>query len=327
MLKLLNRLLIVGIIGLTGCSLISADAAAQTNIVNTKELIDACHANGWTMQKYMALKEGELGEEGEESDRHSQADVNAAISLKLLNCLASSDSSLRDGIAYELNAKWLRSNQINSQTQKAMFDVLVTALQSDVVDEYGVYQPFAALMLSEVVRADRIAPYLNKAERAIAVNIITQYFINIIDYRGFDESIGWRHAVAHSADLMLQLALNPAINKAQLTQMLAALSTQVVPQTNHFYHYGESKRIAMPVIYIMLRGFHEPQEWQNWLENVTEPLPFEDWNSIYHSQQGLVKVHNTRAFLHALYSLIKPSDNETLIIMVPALEQAIKKVN
>lgn len=35
----------------------------------------------------------------------------------------------------------------------------------------------------------------------------------------------------------------------------------------------------------------------------------------------------TRAFLHALCALIKPSDNKTLVRMIPALEQAIKKVN
>lgn len=326
MLNFLNRFLIILTIGLLGYLVFSSNALAQTHIINTQELVDKCHANGWTLQKYIALKERESRVNSEEKDSKMEQAVDV-VALQLLNCLASQDSSLRDGIAYNLNAKWLRANQITPETQKKMFNVLVAALQNEVDDKYGVYQSFAALMLSEVVRVDRKAPYLNEEERASAVNTITQYFGNIGDYRGFSDSTGWHHSVAHSADLMLQLALNPAVSKAQLTQMLSALSTQMVPQKNHFYHYGESKRIAKPVIYIMLRELHDPQEWQEWLESVTTPTPFQDWNSVYDSQRGLAKVHNTRAFLHTLYALIKPSDNETLMRMVPALEQAIKKVN
>jgi hypothetical protein len=49
------------------------------------------------------------------------------------------------------------------------------------------------------------------------------------DYRGFDTAEGWRHGVAHGADLALQLVLNPAVDKPQIERLLAAVGRQVAP--------------------------------------------------------------------------------------------------
>jgi hypothetical protein len=49
----------------------------------------------------------------------------------------------------------------------------------------------------------------------------------VSDYRGFDDKEGWRHGVAHGSDWLMQLALNPALDRGQLDQMLAAIATQV----------------------------------------------------------------------------------------------------
>ena len=39
---------------------------------------------------------------------------------------------------------------------------------------------------------------------------------SMLDYRGFVPGAGWRRAVAHGADLLMQLALNPAVERTQL---------------------------------------------------------------------------------------------------------------
>lgn len=49
------------------------------------------------------------------------------------------------------------------------------------------------------------------------------------DLRGFDAVQGWRHGVAHGADLLLQLALNPALRRVQAEALLAAIASQVLP--------------------------------------------------------------------------------------------------
>ena len=101
-------------------------------------------------------------------------------------------------------------DKISVETRLAAIAELLPALKSDAPDPSGFRKPFAALVLSELARAD----------------------------------------------LMLQLALNPALDKAQLDRMIAAVATQVTPPGEQFYVYGESARLARPVLYAALRGLH-----------------------------------------------------------------------
>ena len=93
------------------------------------------------------------------------------------------------------------------------------------------------------------------------------------DYRGFDASEGWRHGVAHGADLLLQLSLNLALDRAQLDAILAAIASQVMPATGHFYIYGEGDRLMAPVFYIGRRGALSTAEWSEWFARLSARRP------------------------------------------------------
>jgi hypothetical protein len=109
------------------------------------------------------------------------------------------------------------------------------------------------------------------------------------DYRGFDEREGWRHGVAHGADFALQLALNPALDRAALDRLLGAIASQVVPRGGHFYVYGEPERLAAPVLYIGKRNLHDVDEWRKWFAALAEPKPLASWRDAFKSQAGLAK--------------------------------------
>jgi hypothetical protein len=51
----------------------------------------------------------------------------------------------------------------------------------------------------------------------------------------------------HASDLLLQLAINPAVDKAQLDAILTAIAAQAMPPGDHFYMYGEGERLSRPV--------------------------------------------------------------------------------
>lgn len=248
------------------------------------------------------------------------------LAVQLLTCLASADPVIRDGIAFSALQNWLRADSFTEIFYLHMFDTLTTALSEPVNDEIGVYQPFAALVLAEVVRVDRITPYLSSVQRQHVITVATNYLEKQRDYRGFDPLVGWRHGIAHSADLLLQLALNSALNKNQLDRILVALATQISAKDQHFYIYGEPKRLAMPLVYVYLRGQHSTEEWQVWLNKIISPAPLSSWQDAYQSQEGLAKLHNTKSFLENLFVLIKNSKNTALISMNPALERAIKSM-
>ncbi len=306
------------LIGLISGSLLMCYATlVQANeVINAQQVAESCLSPSWNNNALIQLKQDNFVV--------TDTQIKQQLLMQLMNCLASPDPELRDELAYTGISQWLRENSFTPDVYLTLFNRLVSVLTQTVDDAYGVYQPFAALMFAEVVRVDRKTPYLTAQQRQQAVDVITEYFSQIDDYRGFDTQVGWRHNVAHSADVMLQLALNPAVNQAQLEQMLAALKPQVVAKNNHFYVYGEPKRMAMPLVYLFLRDGLSIEQWQAWLSEVTAPAPFASWREVYQNQQGLAKLHNTRQLLAELYLLIADSDNERLQAMMPALNLAIK---
>nr|WP_241242362.1 DUF2785 domain-containing protein [Thalassotalea sp. G2M2-11] len=300
------------------CTVLSSQHSVAQQVINASEVSAQCLSPKWQKRQLMQLKAN--------SFQPLKLAQKQQLMMQLLNCLAHPDPELRDGIAFTAISQWLRNEQFDRQVYLSMFEHLLSVLSAQVIDEYNVYQSFVALMLSEVVRVDRLTPYLTEQQRQQLVDVISSYYTSIRDYRGFDRQIGWRHGVAHSADVMLQLALNQAVNQTLLSQMLTTLKQQVIASNEHFYIYGESKRIAMAVVYILLRDVHSISQWQTWVNDISSPAPFAQWNEVYQSQQGLAKLHNTQQFLYAIYSLIKPSDNKRLQALVPTIEQAIKLV-
>jgi hypothetical protein len=250
-----------------------------------------------------------------------------ALALDLLACLGSTDPVLRDGVAFEGLQTWMRAKQLSTATVGAIRNRLLPQLAPDYPDPAGVLRSFAALVVGEVVRVDRIEPFMTDEQLQQVVDAAARYLPSIRDYRGLDEREGWRHGVAHGSDLILQLAVNPRTSKAQLEQMLAAIATQVAPAGDHFYVYGEGARLARPVVFIAKRKLHTADEWRKWFAQVTSPAPLAKWIDAYSSHTGMVKHHNTTAFLAMAYLNLRENGAEIQELVLPGLMEAIKQIH
>jgi hypothetical protein len=239
-----------------------------------------------------------------------------ALARALAACLGDADPTLRDGIAFEAYAHWLRSRQLNNETMLWLADDLQARLTAP--EGAGFERPFAALVLSEVARADRLEAFMTAARRTQLLDGSIAYFTSVRDYRGFDEREGWRHGVAHGADLMLQLGLNPAFGKLELTRIRDAIGTQLAP-AGHFYTYGESERMTRPLIFIAQREVFTAEEWQEWLVRVTATDA-----DAYASQAGLSRRHNMMTFLGLLYMQADLSSNEADNALLPGATAALR---
>lgn len=245
------------------------------------------------------------------------------FALALAACLASPDPVLRDGMAYEGLASLLRGGRISDQGKRDLLGSLSAGLGADVADGAGFMKPFVALGLAEVARTDRVAPWLTTDERLALVTLGADYLAAITDYRGYDETEGWRHGVAHTADLLMQLALNENIDVGAHRIMLAAIASQVDP-AGHFYIYGEAERLVRPVLYIAARATIDEAEWTKWLAGVAAPDPLAAWSDAWSSNAGLAKRHNTSAFFSTLYLNASLSQNEGIKALLPGTIEAIR---
>lgn len=221
------------------------------------------------------------------------------LALALLPCLGSPDPVLRDGIAFEALSTWLRGRKLTPVSIRALADRLTASLKAPP-DLPGFRRPFAALVLSEVVRTDRFEPVFSETELGALASLASEFLAGVTDYRGLDEKAGWRHGVAHGADLVLQLSLNPRVSAESLRSMLGALAVQVSPKGAVFYEDGEPERLARAALNAWRRGVLDDAWWQSWLEGFANPAPLARWSGAFETRAGLAQRHNRVAFLHAL---------------------------
>ena len=215
----------------------------------------------------------------------------------LVACLASPDPGLRDQFAYTRLAELLRDQRPADEQLEYLSARLDELLQRS--DPAGVAHPFAILVLAEVARTDRIDAWMSAGQRQDLVNKASSFLENVSDYRGFDPQVGWRHGVAHGADLAMQLTLNPALSGSQQLQLLQAIGRQVAPA--HAYRFGEPGRLARPVLFIASRDELRQQDWQAWFGALVDPAPLPDWEAAWQDEDGLARRHNLRAFALEIY--------------------------
>ena len=277
----------------------------------------ACPPAGYDIAKLRELKAREFVVEG--------ASERQRLAVALLDCLGDPDPSLRDGVAYEALSTWMRGQQLPDATLASLLDRLLPMLAAE--DPDGFRRPFAALVLSEVARTDRVRPWMHGSDRARLVAATAGYLGGARDHRGFVDGEGWRHGVAHAADVVLQLAMNPAVDATQLERLRDAVAAQVAPADGHAYVHGESMRLARAIVFIARRGTNDSAGWEAWLQQVAAPAPLPDWDAAFASEAGLARRHNLIAFLSALYLLANEQDDvPTRERLLPGLRAVLRKI-
>lgn len=245
------------------------------------------------------------------------------MAVAMLACLSDPDPVLRDEIGFEALQTWMRTQKLDTATIQTLRSSLQTRLKAP--DSAGFGQPFAALVLAEVVRADRVKPFMTEAERSETVLAATTYLATVRDYRGFDEKSGWRHGVAHAADLMLQLSVNPAVGRKDQQAILAAIGSQLTAAgaQAHFFQYGEGERLMAPLFYLARRTELENADWEAWFGALPPPA-----GQRPATQAALAYRHNVKSLLLPMYvSLSETKDAAQRARVLPFVTKALKQLD
>jgi len=280
---------------------IPAHAAGCTLVTESPTTLARWKASGFAMP--------------DEADRSARA-------LALADCLGEADPSLRDGIAFEALSTWMRGKQLDAQALRTLQRRLQSQLHG--ADPDGFRKPFAALVLSEVARTDRVQPWMTADERSRMATAAAAYLSSVRDYRGYVDGEGWRHGVAHGADWALQLVLNKALDATLAWELLNALALQVAPLDGHAYAFGEQARLARPVAYAVARGDLEQTAVDAWLAGLGAslgPRPEAAPQAIWWARRA-----NLENFLHALAYLAAGDQSPALGALSTSTRMALQKL-
>ncbi len=257
---------------------------------------------------FLTLKEA--GPARDEAFADIEQQMLTYILLSLPNCFGNPDPAVRDGYAFEILSLILRGGDQSEETVRTLMTRLLDDLARADEDKNGFRGPFAALALAEVARVDRITPFLSEEERWDLLMAAKTYLEGLTDYRGYSNTEGWRHGVAHTADLLMQISLYAHLTKPQAEEILAAVATKV-GTPDHAYIYGESERLAAPVTYLAFKETFTAEEWTAWFQSL---WPAEDplREAAYRSEAALTTLHNLRAFVQSVYVSAVASNDDRM---------------
>ncbi|MCC9307145.1 DUF2785 domain-containing protein [Kitasatospora sp. RB6PN24] len=223
------------------------------------------------------------------------ADVPAAELLdELAAMLSSPDPVVRDDHAYTASAQWVREGRLDDQLV-ALGEAAVARLDHPEVQA----RTFAPLVLRCVLTRSRQLP------GAIDQGTVQRWYAAFArwypaepDTRGWDDRLGWLHAVAHGADAAAAFARALPEQRADLLDLCARRIAAA--DADHRYLQMEDARLARAITGILLEPGLTEAEATGWLDVPAKALegggpgPVPAWAfNIFATLQAL-QVHLTR---------------------------------
>jgi hypothetical protein len=168
---------------------------------------------------------------------------------ELLDALCSPDPALRDEQAYPVLAAWIMAGRLDGQ---------LTGLGEQVIGLLAHPQiqarTFAALILAVAVHRDTAAAVLETETVRRWTERFADWWLAETDLRGWDDKLGWLHAVAHGADMIGELGLSPRLGGDDLARLLDLACSRLLAPTSYVFAHQEDDRVALAMATVLTRS-------------------------------------------------------------------------
>jgi hypothetical protein len=202
-----------------------------------------------------------------------QGETADALAHELSALLASPDPELRDDLAYSILARWVyRPNILSTPTLISLTDEWRGNLKSGVGEsgtDSVLKRSFSALCLSSMAAREAKSPFMGAERYHQLVAEGVSYLQAERDLRGYDATLHWIHATAHTADLLGALADSPLLTKEEAASILAAVSARL-STANVIYTQGEQDRLAAAVVEVIGRNDFDSASFGPWLNRIQD---------------------------------------------------------
>jgi hypothetical protein len=204
--------------------------------------------------------------------------------------ITSPDPEVRDKVAY---------GELWERISRGDVDGGLSALGERMAAQFGHAEiqarTFAPLVLVAVLLRDEVTGELDSDAVHRWLDAYADWYAHEQDLRGYDEKLGWLHAVAHGADAVEAFGRSRHLTAADLVRLLEMVATRLTTPSSYLYAHGEDDRIGSAVVALLLREELSEADATEWLAPIEaalrarEPGPY----SCPHS--------NTIRTLNALY--------------------------
>ena len=225
---------------------------------------------------------------------------------ELLGFLASSDPELRDEFGFSILGNWIYVRHLYGPDRlRKMISSLRAGLrvglgETQTPTVFG--RSFSALILSVITDYDLEHSFLSREELSELLKDTLNYFHLEQDWRGFVIGHGWAHSVAHTADVLANLARNPNLDAASLERILNAIATKLTTVDSPVLAHHEASRLAVAAHNVIARGLLAPKMLHAWLDGMPDALHPRSQADL---ERGDVAARaNCEAFLSSLYLLL-----------------------
>lgn len=190
------------------------------------------------------------------------------LAAELSAMLVSPDPVVRDDLGYTAAARWIDAGHLD-ETLVELGDTAAARLGHPETQA----RTFAPLILCRVLTRGTAAtdPALVPAEAAERWYArFAAWYPAERDTRGWDDTLGWLHAVAHGADAAAAFARALPVRGPELLHLCARRMTD--DQTPYRYHQLEDARLARAVTRILRAPGLTRAEATGWLDVVAAAL-------------------------------------------------------
>jgi hypothetical protein len=168
--------------------------------------------------------------------------------LALVDDLRSPDPMVRDTGAYSSLAALQDRGELDDHLVE-LGDRALELLRDDEVQA----RTFGALLLALVAARDAVTGRATDDAVRSWLDGLEGWYADEPDTQGYDEELGWLHAVAHGADAIGEVAANPRLGRADLVRLLALVARRATAPTSTYWQQNEDDRVGVAVMAALRR--------------------------------------------------------------------------